>query len=241
MRNSCSGCGRMFNTILYKNCPHCDHPVAETQSTLEDSDQAVVSAPSSLSVQYLFETVRDVLLKPRSFFHKMYQGEGAMKHALIFWAITSVLSIFASQLWCYVFPGNVMYTEMDVTALGFMPFLYIILIYLMGAYNHLLLKLFRAAKKPFSSTMLVTLYSNGAVALLAFIPFLGVFASIFWIFVATVQGFSEVHGSSSTRVFLALIMLPVILSLLAIIMIVLIAAAGVMTIPAIINEFLSKV
>jgi hypothetical protein len=84
------------------------------------------------------------------------------------------------------------------------PVLVFIASYVLAAFLHLMLKLFRGAHRGFDATLTVVAYVNGLGLLLA-VPGCGSILVLVWTSIATIIGLAAVHRCSVTRATLAVL------------------------------------
>jgi hypothetical protein len=93
------------------------------------------------------------------------------------------------------------------------PLLLLLSTVVMSGVIHALLILLGARGEPWKKTFALLAYLSGALAALQLLPFLGVLLAPFWGMAACVVGLRELHGTTTWRVVLSLL-LPLLLLLL---------------------------
>ena len=188
------------------------------------------------SFSALMSTIKEILFRPGDFYTNMPVG-GGLKPPLVFGlAVGSagmILSIFWSVFWTIVtlnyglnglFEGAmdslIPFPVNSITAaaiiMGFVPLLVILSLFFWSIYTHILLVLVLGNKSGFEATFRVLSYSLAA-GLFHVIPFVGSLLAFLWGLVLEIIGLSRAHGIGLFRVIFAVLFLPVILLILAII------------------------
>ncbi len=185
------------------------------------------------SFSALMGTIKEILFSPGDFYTNMPVG-GGLKPPLVFGlAVGSagmILSIFWSVFWSVValkygldglfddslipFPVNSISTVAII--MGLVPLLVIASLFFWSIYTHILLVLVWGNKSGFEATFRVLSYSL-AVGLFHVIPIIGSLLALLWGLVLEIIGLSRAHGIGLFRVIFAVLFLPVILLILAII------------------------
>ncbi|WP_291321872.1 YIP1 family protein [Desulfonatronospira sp.] len=171
-----------------------------------------------------FETVKRVMLAPGPFFRKMQPGGLGMP--LGFFVLVSVIQVLATFLWNMtgMFPaaaehgapgmGIGMVGAGSALILLVYPLFMAAWLFIVSGVTHLFLMAFQAGRSGFEGTFRATAYGS-APMLLGVLPILGPFIGAVWSLVVTVMGYRYIHGTSYTRVILALIAPVMIVVLLA--------------------------
>lgn len=166
-----------------------------------------------------FQTIKEVMLSPASFFANMSLGQGFNK-PLIFYLFIAEVQALAQFFWqmAGVVPQMQNKPEsilgIGMTGMGSIMLLLIypvvltIMLFLVSGLNHICLLAVKAASKSFEGTFRVVSYS-GAPMILALIPVMGPFVGMIWSLVCTFLGFKHMHRTTSGKVILAML-LPII-------------------------------
>lgn len=146
------------------------------------------------------EQAKSVLTQPKQFFAKMavtggYRGPAVF--IIITTIIGSLLSLFVSGIFSpLILAGMVVLSPLAIVG-----------VMIAAAIIHILLKIL-GAKRNYEATFRVFSYAY-AVSLFSWIPLVGVFASLYGIYLEVI-GLSKVHSISKLRVLVALL-LPIVI------------------------------
>ncbi len=174
-----------------------------------------------------FETVKRIMLAPSAFFSRMLPGGLGMP--LGFFLLVSVIQMLATFMWNMIgiFPvtaqhgapgmGIGMMGAGSVMILILYPIMMAAWIFVAAGITHIFLLAFQAGRAGFEGTFRATAYGS-APMLLGVLPVLGPFIGAVWSLVVTVIGYKFIHGTSFTRVILALITPVLLLALMAALM-----------------------
>jgi len=174
-----------------------------------------------------FETTKEVLSAPTSFFQRM-PVEGGIPSPLLYGGLAGYIGLVAGALYSTalqaLFAGSLAtlgnrgegapLMGMMQGGLGLIvqivlgPIQVIVGLFLMSAIYHVLLMLFGGARKGFEATFRVVCYGQAA-ALLGIIPVCGMLAGLYSI-VLYVIGLSEAHGISRGKA-AAAVLVPILL------------------------------
>ncbi|MCK5077665.1 MAG: YIP1 family protein [Calditrichia bacterium] len=97
-----------------------------------------------------------------------------------------------------------------VAQLFMLPFLFMLMIFVIAGIMHLLLLMFGAGKEGYIATFRVIAYSQGS-AIFNIIPFMGNMIASIWGIVLQIVGFKETHKTSYGKVVVAIIVIPLVL------------------------------
>ncbi len=174
-----------------------------------------------------FETVKRIMLAPSAFFSRMHPGGLGMP--LGFFLLVSVIQMLATFMWNMVgiLPvtaqhgapgmGIGMVGAGSVMILILYPIMMAAWIFIAAGITHIFLLAFQAGRAGFEGTFRATAYGS-APMLLGVLPVLGPFIGAVWSLVVTVIGYKYIHGTSFSRVILALITPVLLLALMAALM-----------------------
>jgi hypothetical protein len=178
--------------------------------------------------QGLAQTLKQSLGSPRDFFSHM-PPHGGYSNPLLYCIIIETLGTLAAYLWGIavgnplVAAGDMSRTTMVLLGI-FVPVMVIIWTFFWSVVLHGTLRILAGPGKSFEGTFRVVAYSSGP-ELLSVIPYVGSFAAIFLKLYLSIVGLREVHGLTSSKATL-IVLLPGIL--LFIILLSLAVALGVM-------------
>jgi hypothetical protein len=168
-------------------------------------------------VAIYFRTARAVLLEPQQTFRSMTRSP-SIGAPLLFWVASMGLSVLLSAL-INVAMGSMLRgflaslsdlpTTPGAAAVG--PVVTVVCVsaraapvfFITAGYYHLLLNMFGVARHGFSATFRTMAYANGSLSLVAWVPCLGLVASLLYGPYLIVVGFREAHESTTGRVTLA--------------------------------------
>jgi len=171
----------------------------------------------------LYLTIKDVLLAPQRFFHRMPTRVGLVQ-PLIFAIVIGVVGSFFAWMWSLagsslkvllsddlseVFSGPLRYFVMFL----FSPLIVTLLVFLRAGVTHGALVLFGGNRLGFEATFRVVAYSEAA-SILALVPLCGQVVAMGWSIVVTIIGLYAIHESEPWRAMLA-VLLPMLLCLAA--------------------------
>jgi hypothetical protein len=169
----------------------------------------------------LYLTIKDVLLAPRQFFHRMPSQLG-LAQPLLFAVVLGVAASFISWMWTLTGSSLQMLVEDDLEGLMKGPFWYFvlfifspvivsILIFVKAGLIHLMLLILGGNRLGFEATFRVAAYGEAA-SILALVPVCGSFLGIVWSLVVTIIGLYSIHETEPWRA-VAAVLLPMILCL----------------------------
>lgn len=173
-------------------------------------------------LQAYFLTVRLMFTRPTETFARMPR-QGSLGMLVLFVILTGMLAQAASLAWSALFSplaamwnlgndgplawmGSVGY---DAVALALMPVVAPLALFVQAAILHLCLMLVGGARNGLEATLRAVAYGE-APALLAVVPLCGGVIGLVWSLVVVIIGLRELHGTSTGRAVLAVI-LPSIL------------------------------
>jgi predicted Zn finger-like uncharacterized protein len=204
--------------------------------------------PGFGSFSAFFGTIKEVLFRPSDFYTNMPVAGGLkppLIFGLIFGSVGVILSLFWSVFWSIITfnYGLANLPDLDLGSLlpisahpiaavavlmGCIPFLVVFSLLIWSVVTHILLALVLGNKSGFEATFRVLSYSLAA-SLFYIIPFLGGLLAGLWGLVLEVVGLSRAHGIGLFRVIFAVLFLPALLGILA--MIALLMASGLISPP----------
>ena len=175
-------------------------------------------------------TAKGVMRRPVSFFRSMPVGAGYGK-PLVFYLLIAELQAVAQFVWQMsgVLP---MVSEMQDGAmigmglLGFgsaltlvmYPVMLTLMLFFIVGINHICLTLMKASQKGFEGTFRAVTYGSAPMLLCVF-PIVGPLVGALWSMVTTFFGYREIHGTTTMRVVLAMLLPVLILTAISLIMV----------------------
>lgn len=172
----------------------------------------------------LFETVKQVMTAPVSFFYTL-EIKPEFNKPLIFYVLIAEIQALAQFFWQMsgLFPKLEGQAEsmlgMGILGMGsvFILILYPIILaamlFLISAINHLCLLAVSSGDRGYQGTFRVMSYAS-APMVISVVPVLGPIVGSLWTLVCTVLGFMYVHRATAAQVILALL-LPLLVILIA--------------------------
>jgi hypothetical protein len=162
----------------------------------------------------LYLTVKDVLLTPRTFFHRMPTQVG-LAQPLYFALVLGVVAAFFAWMWSLAGSSLQMFVAEDLEEViqgplySFLAFLFspvtvAILVFLKAGLVHLVLMLVGGNKLGFEATFRVSAYGEAA-GILALVPFCGIFFGVLWSLFITIVGLYSIHETDPWRAVVAVV------------------------------------
>lgn len=162
----------------------------------------------------LYLTIKDVLLAPGTFFHRMPSQVGLLQ-PLYFAVVLGVVASFFAWMWSLTGSSLQMFMAEDLeevikgpfySFIGFLfsPFTVALLVFIKAALIHGVLMLVGGNKLGFEATFRVAAYGEAA-GILALIPACGSAIGIIWSLVITVVGLYSIHETDPWRAVVAVV------------------------------------
>ena len=166
----------------------------------------------------LYLTIKDVLLAPGRFFHRMPTAVG-MTQPLQFAIVVGVIATFVAWMWSLASSSvRVLFAENISDVIGdpvlsffiflFSPILVGLGVFLQAGLTHLMLMLLGGDKMGFEATFRVSAYGEAASVLLL-VPVCGSFLAVIWSLVITIIGLYSIHEIEPWKAVVA-ILLPMV-------------------------------
>lgn len=219
-------------------CPHCGKEIAENQAFCQFCGGATIltetvpgtgrsqTAWEAEGTQWTFNglmaSLKGALFEPSAFFKKL-DVTGGLAGPMLYAMIAGVLGLLLFNVWQIVL--NDPYAAYFAARSGshrdigqgsgtilsalFLPFMIIIVLFLVSGMFHLLLMLTRGANRPFEATFRVAAYSSGSLLFLA-VPYCGMFVVPLWYLTLAVIGLREVHDTTGGKATFA-VLFPLLL------------------------------
>lgn len=170
-----------------------------------------------------FRTLKEVLLSPTLFFHRMPVDRG-IQSPLFYGVIIGFLGGLFTLLWQYTFSGlfmpggvNLFLTSYILIYALVLPILIAIGLFIASGVLHVALMVVGGNQRGFESTFRVMSYTN-STQVFSIVPILGGLISVIYMTVLLIIGFRESHristGRSALAVFLPLIVVTVLIVLI---------------------------
>ncbi|MEN8005616.1 MAG: YIP1 family protein [Candidatus Krumholzibacteriota bacterium] len=162
----------------------------------------------------LYLTIKDVLLTPRTFFHRMPTRVG-LAQPLYFALVLGVVAAFFGWMWSLAGSSLQMFVAEDFEevfkgplfsflAFLFSPITVAILVFIKAGLIHLMLMLVGGNKLGFEATFRVAAYGEAA-SILALVPFCGGVLGVLWSLFVTIVGLYSIHETDPWRAVAAVI------------------------------------
>ena len=169
----------------------------------------------------LYLTIKDVLLAPGTFFHRMPSQVG-LAQPLLFAVLLGLVATFFH--WMYTLAGSSLqvFVQDDISQVMkapifsffnflFSPITVSIGVFFQAGLTHLMLMILGGNRLGFEATFRVAAYSE-ATAVLLMVPGCGAFLAVVWSLVVTVVGLYSIHETEPWKAVVAVV-LPTILCL----------------------------
>ena len=248
----CPRCGYPSNDSFFGAvCGVCGSGIGKASSITAGGIAGEWSPPASSLLKSMFSALCLSLVKPEKFFSTVNVSSsirGPLVYGLAIGGIATILAIGAEV----VFPPSffpllnsfgIFGRSSNDTALIllFTPLLLIMQFFLVAAYAHIILKISGSRPKPFSTTLKIMCYCEGA-AMLQWIPLLGqVLSLIAWLrlAIAGLHVFQEISKFRASMV----IILPLLILFVLLAMMVIFVFIGVLLLggsPGNLLDFLNR-
>jgi hypothetical protein len=225
---------RLFNpgeTGLTPGNEHDEFPGADFDAEVDDGfgttgTEGLLLPPWERRERYgflngLYLTVKDVLLTPRTFFHRMPTQVG-LAQPLYFALVLGVVATFFVWMWSLAGSSIQFLFAEDIKELMhgpilafslfiFSPLIVPICVFIQAGLIHLALMLVGGNKLGFEATFRVSAYTTAA-GILAMIPFCGSFLGTLLSLYISIVGLHKIHGTDPWRAVLA-VLIPMVLCL----------------------------
>ncbi|MFW5792363.1 MAG: zinc-ribbon domain-containing protein [Desulfohalobiaceae bacterium] len=157
-------------------------------------------------VHGFFQTIKQAMLHPMSFFGGMSPVAGLVK-PLVFFLVISEIQALAQIVWQLlgIVPGmqdnGGTIIGISLAGLGslflliLLPILLTVSLFIFAGLSHLCLMALKSASGGFQATFRAMCYGR-APLILSVVPVLGVLAGTFWTFYSTIIGLKQLHKSS---------------------------------------------
>lgn len=222
------------SSSLWENLESLGKPEKEEATSvteeIESTKESTEKIPWEHLDQYgffpgLFLTIKKALLSPVRFFSHM-EFNGYSK-PLVYYLLLSELQAIFVFLWEMLgfFPGlqqkdQVIGGLIGLSAMGLgsllililYPILLTLMLFLVAAFNHLFLSIFRAGNKGLEGTFRAVSYGSSPL-ILGIIPGIGQIIGAIWSMIITIIAYKNIHQTSYLRVILALLITPFIIGL----------------------------
>ncbi len=166
---------------------------------------------SVFDIRAYYNTAKEFLLRPVSAFTR-WKPERYFNDALVFLLIFGSLGKILNEYWFYMLTGligNIQKSPFEnVLTFGasalFTPVGVLAGTFVYSGVTHLMLNIFRGAKKNWHSTFATMAWVSGSVSLFSLIPIVGALIASVWGFISLMIGLKVVHETSSVKAFFAL-------------------------------------
>lgn len=175
-------------------------------------------------------TARGVMRHPVSFFSSMPVGSGYGK-PLVFYLLIAELQAVAQFIWQMAGVLPMMNEGQDGAMLGMgllgfgsaltlvmYPVMLTLMLFFIVGINHICLTLMKASRKGFEGTFRAVTYGSAPMLLCVF-PIVGPLVGALWSMVTTFFGYRQIHGTTTMRVVLAMLLPVLILTAISLLMV----------------------
>jgi hypothetical protein len=229
-------------------CPHCGAQMTMAMpvstATPETTDKIITWDDQGPGFTRLWNTWKESMFHPTSFFSRMPTNAGIGRPLLYFIILGFIGVVFAAGWQALYNALHIPFLSTEIDQIPFLrnfpaylllaawiivsPLFMIIWAFMMSGIYHLGLMILGGNKKGFEATFRSCVYSMGSQSLLMIIPFCGAYVGGIWGIVLTIIGFRETHkistGKAVLAYFLPLIACVCLIGILAILAAILIPA-----------------
>ena len=171
-------------------------------------------------IENYFEKTKKIIKTPKEFFKKEKPAKNFkddLKYLLFLSFLSSAILLIFDFVVGFIIPslGGTFQGQLNFTVI-----VYAFGVSIMGAFLstlifgvvlHIIAKIFKG-KGSFKTTLSLTIYASSANLLLGWIPFVGVFASLYTLYILSLGGQSY-HDMTRRRAIIAFIVVPIILTI----------------------------
>jgi len=215
-------------------CPRCQTPLsfadqqdrtaasgAEAESQPKPHHQIEWEARTSwLDFSTFWRTSKDILFHPAVTFTTL-NYEAGIRSSLVYLLVYGSLGQIIGRYWFTLL--GIRYGILESNALDntihfgvavlLTPIVLLASIFVVACLVHLVLRILRATRRPFTATLQVMAYASGAISLVNVVPIVGRFIMPIWALFLYFVGLVKAHQTSKTKVVFALL-LPLVLAAL---------------------------
>ena len=210
--------------ILY--CPRCQTPI----SFADQPDPTAASAADAelqpqphhkidwetrtswLDLVALWRTTKNILFRPAATFTAL-NYEAGIRSSMVYLLVYGSLGQIIGRYWFTllgirygILEGNALANTIHfAVAVLLTPIVLFAFVVAVAGLVHLVLRILRATRRPFTATFQVMAYASGAISLVNVIPIAGRFIMVLWGLVLYFVGLAKAHQTSNIRVFFALL------------------------------------
>ena len=207
-------------------CPRCQTPMFfADQPDLPAAPGAEAALPpqqhhkidweertSWLDLAAFWRTSKSILFRPAATFTAL-NYEAGVRSSMVYLLVYGSLGQIIGRYWFTllgirygILEGNALANTVHFAmAVLLTPIVLLAFILAVAGLVHLVLRILRAARRPFTATFQVMAYASGAISLVNVIPIVGRFIMPIWALVLYFVGLAKAHQTSKTRVFFALL------------------------------------
>ena len=215
--------------IIY--CPRCQTPMfLADQSDLLAEPSAEAEFPpqehrkidweartSWLDLSACWRTSKNILFRPAATFAAL-NYEAGIRSSMVYLLVYGSLGQIIGRYWFTllgirygILEGNALANTVHfAVAVLLTPIVLFAFILVVAGLVHLVLRILRATRRPFTATFQVMAYASGAISLINVIPIVGRFIMPIWALLLYFVGLAKAHQASKTRVLFALLA-PIVL------------------------------
>ncbi len=213
-------------------CPRCHTPMsfADQQDPTAPSGAEAELQPqphhqidweartSWLDLIAFWRTSKNILFHPAGTFTAL-NYEAGIHSSIVYLLVYGSLGQIIGRYWFTllgirygILEGNALDNTIHFgVAVLLTPIVLLASIFVVACLVHLVLRILRATRRPFTATFQVMAYASGAISLVNVIPIVGRFIMPIWALFLYFVGLVKAHQTSKTKVFFALL-LPLVLA-----------------------------
>jgi hypothetical protein len=210
--------------ILY--CPRCQTPISfadqpdPTAAPVADAELQPQphhkidweTRSSWLDLIAFWRTTKNILFRPAATFTAL-NYEAGIRSSMVYLLVYGSLGQIIGRYWFTllgirygILEGNALDNTIHFAiAVLLTPIVLLAFVVVVAGLVHLVLRILRATRRPFTATFQVMAYASGAISLVNVIPIAGRFIMVLWALVLYFVGLAKAHQTSKTRVFFALV------------------------------------
>jgi hypothetical protein len=167
---------------------------------------------SWLDLVAFWRTSKNILFRPAATFAAL-DYEAGIRSAMVYLLVYGSLGQIIGRYWFTllgirygILEGNALDNTIHfAVAVLFTPIVLLAFILAVAGLVHLVLRILRGTRRPFTATFQVMAYASGAISLVNVIPIVGRFIMVIWALLLYFVGLAKAHQTSKTRVFFALL------------------------------------
>ena len=207
-------------------CPRCQTPMSfadQPDPTVASGAEAELQPQPHHKIDWeartswldpvaFWRTSKNILFRPAATF-PAFNYESGIRSSIVYLLVYGSLGQIIGRYWFTllgirygILEGNALDNTIHfAVAVLLTPIVLLAFVLVVAGLVHLVLRILRAARRPFTATFQVMAYASGAISLVNVIPIVGRFIMPIWALVLYFVGLAKAHQTSKTRVFFALL------------------------------------